>query len=193
VFSKSVVVEVVRRDGRREVIVVGGGSEGEPKVNGVVDPGTLWGIRILASLLANVPSGQSYSVSFRDYGGTIRDQFFVRGDRSTEYVGSGCGDRVHAIGLGSSSVPPSRDDYVLLGEFARINTDFSVLEDSGVIVHQVVYTADVARDVCEVGLYLRGCDVDGALITFLVDRTVLSPCVSLNPGDTISVAYRFRM
>ena len=190
-FSKSVVVEVVRRDGRREVIVVGGGSEEEPKVNGEVDPATLWGIRILASLLANVPRGQGYSVSFTDYGGSGRGQWFVRGDRSTEYVVTGCGDRVHAIGLGSSSVPPSRDDYMLLDEFARINTDFTVLEDSGVIVHQVVYTADVARSVCEVGLYLRGCDIGGVLITFLVDRTVLSPCVSLNPGDTISVAYRF--
>jgi len=193
VFSKSVVVEVVRRDGRREVVVVG---DVEPEVEsgfeGGGDLGTLWLVRILGSVFANVARGAGVDVSFTDYGGAGRSQGFV-GDVGGSFFGSGCGDRIHAIGFGSSDVPPSESDYRLLGEFARVDSSFTVDETGYAVSHSVMYTADVARVVCEVGLYLRVCDSDNALRTILFDRTVLSPCVSLNPGDTIGVAYVFRV
>ena len=181
------VVEVVRRDGRREVVVVGGGSE----VDGGGDLATLWFLRILASVFVNATAGTSVTFTIVDSTNTTRTQTHVDGGLSSVFHGSGCGDRVYAIGLGSSSVPPSRSDYKLLGEFARLDTTFRLDESLYYISHSVMYTADVDRVVCEVGLYARACDNGGVLRTVLLDRTVLSPCVSVGAGEIIGVAYRF--
>jgi len=187
-----VVVEVVRRDGRREVIVVGGESEGGSEVDGGSDLATLWFLRILAGVFANVTAGAGIGFILKDTGGTDRGQTHVFGATNL-FHGSGCGNRVHAIGLGSSSVPPSRSDYRLLEEFARLDTSYRLDEGVYSIFHSIMYTADVDRVVCEVGFYWRVCDSDGVLRTLLVDRTVFSSCVSLNPGDVIGVTYRFRV
>jgi hypothetical protein len=185
VFRKEIIVTVKRRDGRvetRRVVVdkAGGG-----------DLVTLWGFRLICCLFARVARGSTFGFGFVDLGGTSRSQDCIHG-RHREFLGSGCVDRSPYIGFGSSSVAPSRTDSRLLSELARVVASYFVDEASFScsIGGSWIPASDVT--VCEVGLYMLVCDSGGTARFVLFDRSVLSPCVGVSAGDTISVAYTFR-
>ena len=184
-FRKEIVIVVKRKDGRvetRKVVVdkSGGG-----------DLVTLWGFRLICCLFAKVPKGASVSFGFVDLGGTSRSQNCIH-ERPREFFGSGCADRSPYIGFGSSDVAPSRSDSKLLGELARVDASYSVDETNFIcsIGGSWVPASDVS--VCEVGLYMFVCDSGGVARYVLFDRSVLSPCISVSAGSTISVLYVFR-
>jgi len=184
VFRKEIMVTVRRRDGRvetRRVVVdkAGGG-----------DLVTLWGFRLICCLLAKVTRGSTVSFGFVDLGGTSRSQNCIHGG-SSDFLGSGCVDRSPYIGFGSSSIAPSRTDSRLLGELARVVASYFVDETgfSCGVGGSWVPASDVT--VCEVGLYMYVCDSEGVARFVLFDRSVLSPCVDVRAGETISVAYTF--
>jgi hypothetical protein len=189
VFRKEIIVTVRRRDGRvetRRVVVdknVGGGSDG--------DLVTLWGFRLICCLFAKAPRGGTVSFSFVDLGGVSRSQVCIH-NRPGEFLGSGCVDRSPYVAFGSSSIPPSRTDSRLLGELARVGASHTVDETNFVcsVGGSWMPASDVT--VCEVGLYMLVCDSGGVARFVLFDRSVLSPCVSVSAGETISVTYAFR-
>jgi hypothetical protein len=189
VFGKEIVITVRRRDGRVETYRVAVDKVGDGGRGG--DLVTTWGFRLICCLFADVPRGAGVSIGFVDLGGTSRTQACIYGG-THNFLGSGCVDRAPYIGFGSSTVAPSRSDYKLVSELARVRgsrvADESAFSCS--IVGSWTPTSDVT--VCEVGLYMLVCDSGGVARYVLFDRSVLSPCVSVSAGDTISVAYVFR-
>jgi hypothetical protein len=189
VFRKELVITVRRRDGRvetRRVVVdekVGGGQGG--------DLVTLWAFRLICCAFAVVPKGGTVSFDFVDLGGVSRRQQCI-GSYGNEVWSSACVDRAPYVGFGSSSVSPTRSDYKLLGELARVRGSYYV--DESAFTCSIVGSWSPASDVsvCEVGLYMLVCDNGGYARYVLFDRSVLSPCVSVRAGDTISVSYVFR-
>jgi hypothetical protein len=189
VFRKEIIVTVKRKDGRVEVrrVVV-------DKVGGVDGGGdlvTLWAFRLLCCVFADVSRGGSVSFGFVDLGGASRTQRCI-GTASFDFFGSGCGDRAPFIGFGSSTVAPSRSDYRLVSELVRVK-GFRYVDESAFSCSIAGYwTPDSDVSVCEVGLYMRVCDSGGGVKFVLFDRSVLSPCVDVSAGSTISVSYVFR-
>jgi hypothetical protein len=189
VFRKEIVVTVRRRDGRvetRRVVVdgkVGGDRDG--------DLVTLWAFRLISCLFAQVTRGGSASFSFVDLGGASRTQVCIW-TGSTDFLGSGCADRTPYIGFGSSTIPPVRTDYVLRSELARVRGSRVVDESAFILAIAGSWTPDSDVTVCEVGLYMLVCDSGSVARYVLFDRSVLSPCISVIAGSTISVSYVFR-
>jgi hypothetical protein len=185
VFRKEIIVTVKRRDGRVETyrVVVDKAGGG--------DLVTLWGFRLICCLFAKVARGSSVSFGFVDLGGISRSQACIHG-RNREFLGSGCVDRSPYVGFGSSSVAPSRTDYKLLNELARVEASYFVDEASFSCSIGGSWTPASDVTVCEVGLYMLVCDSGGVARYVLFDRSVLDPCVSVTAGDTISVVYVFR-
>jgi hypothetical protein len=189
VFRKEIMVTVSRRDGRvevRRVVVdekVGGGSGG--------DLVTLWGFRLICCVFSYVLRGSTVSFSFTDLTGASRTQRCI-GTSVVDFLGSGCADRAPYIGFGSSSASPSRTNNRLLTELARVRGSHYVDESAFSCSIVGSWTPDSGVTVCEVGLYMLVCDIGGSARYVLFDRSVLSPCVDVSAGDTISVAYVFR-
>jgi hypothetical protein len=189
VFRKEIIVTVRRKDGRvevRRVVVdekVGGGSGG--------DLVTLWAFRLICCIFSVAPRGTTVSFSFTDLSGASYTQRCI-GTSSYDFLGTGCGERAPYIGFGSSSTPPSRTDYRLGFELARVRGSHYVDESafSCSVVGSWSPTSDVT--VCEVGLFMLVCTDNGDARFVLFDRTVLDPCVSVSAGETISVVYTFR-
>jgi hypothetical protein len=189
VFRKELVVTVRRRDGRVEMYKVavdknvGGGGGG--------DLVTLWAFRLICCLFAVATRGTDVSFSFTDLGGVSRSTGCI--SRSVkDFPGSECVDRAPYIGFGSSSAPPSRSDYKLLVELVRVRGSRVVDESAFTCSIVGSWTPDSDVTVCEVGLYMLVCDSGGVARFVLFDRSVLSPCVSVSAGETISVVYVFR-
>jgi hypothetical protein len=184
VFRKEIIVAVRRRDGRVETrrVVVDKAGDG--------DLVTLWGFRLICCLFAKVPRGGTVSFDFVDLTGTSRSQFCIHG-YYREFLGSGCADRSSYVAFGSSSVPPTRNDYRLLGELARVDASYFADETAFTCGVAGSWTPGSGVTVCEVGLYMLVCDEFGYARYVLFDRSVLSPCVSVSAGDTISVSYLF--
>jgi hypothetical protein len=189
VFRKELVVTVKRRDGRvetRRVAVdknVGGDGGG--------DLVTTWAFRLICCLFADTPARTWVSFSFTDLGGAGRTQNCL-GDLPGIFLSTSCVDRAPYIGFGASNVAPSRSDYKLISELARVRG--SRVADEGVfecrIASSWMPTSDVS--ICEVGLYMLVCDSGNVARYVLFDRSVLDPCVSVGAGETISVVYAFR-
>jgi hypothetical protein len=189
VFRKEIIVTVKRKDGRvetRRVVVnekVGGDRDG--------DLVTLWAFRLICCMFAVVLRGVTVSFGFVDLGGMSRTQSCIAA-ASNNFLGSGCADRAPYIGFGSSTTPPVRTDYKLHAELARVR-GFTYSDESAFTCSIVgSWTPDSGVTVCEVGLYMLVCDAGGGARYVLFDRSVLSPCVSVSAGETISVAYVFR-
>jgi hypothetical protein len=189
VFRKEILVVVRRRDGRvetRRVVVdkkVGDGQSG--------DLVTLWAFRIISCLFAVVPKGVTTSISFVDLGGVSRTQGCIYSHLSG-FLSSICAERAPYIGFGSSSASPSRSNFRLVSELARVRG--STYSDESAFTLTIVgsWTPGSGVTVCEVGLYMYVCETGTVARYMLFDRSVLSPCVSVTAGDTISVAYAFR-
>jgi hypothetical protein len=188
-FKKELIITVKRKDGRvetRRVVVdekVGGDRDG--------DLVTLWAFRLISCLFAEAVKGTSVSFSFVDLGGASRTQICIA-TASNNFLGSGCADRAPYIGFGSSTIPPARTDYVLRSELARVRASRQVDESTFTFTIVGSWTPDSDVSVCEVGLYMLVCDSGGVAGYVLFDRSVLSPCISVSAGSTISVSYVFR-
>lgn len=183
------MVAVRRRDGRVEErrIVVDkkvGGNQSEDLV-------TLWAFRLVRCLFAEVARGGGVSISFVDLTGASRTHICISGHNV--FLGSGCTDRYAFIGFGSDPTLPSRDNYRLLGELARVRAFQQVYEDDLRFVIYGSWSPDSDVSVCEVGLYLRVCDSGGGARFLLIDRSVLDPCIGVGAGEMISVAYTFQL
>ncbi len=188
-FSKEITVTVRRRDGRVEARrVVVGEKEGGDRGGDLV---TLWAFRLISCFFAEVARGGRVSFSFTDLTGSSRTQTCI-GTSSTDFLGSGCGDRFLFIGFGSDPTPPSRDNYRLLGELARVRAFQQVFESDLRFAIFGSWTPDSDVSVCEVGFYLRVCDAGAGARFLLIDRSVLGSCISVGAGETISVAYTFQ-
>jgi hypothetical protein len=189
VFRKEIIVTVRRKDGRVETYRVVADKVGDGGRGG--DLVTRWGFRLICCLFADVPRGAGVGIGFVDLDGTSRTQVCIYG-RFDNFLGSGCVDRAPYIGFGSSTVAPSRSDYKLVSELARVRGSRVVDETNFTcsIVGSWTPVSDVT--VCEVGLYMLVCDGGNVARFVLFDRSVLSPCVGVSAGDTISVTYAFR-
>jgi hypothetical protein len=188
VLRRELVVAVRRRDGRveeRRIVV-------DKKVgdNQSEDLVTLWVFRLVRCLFAEAGRGGRVTFSFTDMGGTSRSQECIRG--LNIFLGSGCTDRYAFIGFGSDPTPPSRDNYRLLGELARVRAFQQVFDSDLRFVNFGSWSPDSDVSVCEVGLYLRVCDSDGGAGFLLIDRSVLDSCINVGAGETISVTYTFQ-
>jgi hypothetical protein len=189
VFRKEITMLVRRKDGRVETYRVavdknvGGGRDG--------DLVTTWAFRLICCFFVDTPAGTWVGFGFTDLGGTGRWQYCV-GNIGGIFLGTSCVDRAPYIGFGSSNVAPSRSDYKLVSELARVRgsrvADESAFECR--ISGSWTPTSDVS--ICEVGLYMRVCDSGNVARYVLFDRSVLDPCVSVRAGDTISAVYAFR-
>ena len=188
-FRKELIVTVRRRDGRvetRRVVVdkkVGGDQGG--------DLVTLWAFRLISCFFAEATRGTSVSFSFVDLGGSSRTQVCI-GTATSDFLASGCADRAPYIGFGSSTIPPARIDYVLRSGLARVRASRWVDESTFTFTIVGSWTPDSDVSVCEVGLYMLVCDGGGGARYVLFDRSVLTPCISVTAGSTISVSYIFR-
>jgi hypothetical protein len=185
VFRKEIIITIKRKDGRvetRRVVVDKVGSG---------DLVTLWGFRLFCCLFAEAVRGATVNIEFVDLGGVSRS-FACISRRGDMFLGSGCVDRSPFIGFGSSSAAPSRSDFKIVSELARVRG--STVADESAFTCGIVgsWTPDSDVTVCEVGLYMLVCDAGGAARFVLFDRSVLSPCESVSAGDTISVFYVFR-
>jgi hypothetical protein len=188
VLRRELVVAVRRRDGRveeRRIVV-------DKKVgdNQSEDLVTLWAFRLVRCLFVEAGRGGRVTFSFTDIGGAGRSQDCIRG--LNIFLGSGCTDRYAFIGFGSDPTPPSRDNYRLLGELARVRAFQQVFESDLRFVIYGSWTSDSDVSVCEVGLYLRVCDSGGVARFLLIDRSVLDSCINVGAGETISVTYAFQ-
>jgi hypothetical protein len=189
VLTKEIIVTVKRKDGRVETRrVVVNEKVGDDRGGDLV---TLWAFRLICCMFAFAPKGTYVTFSFVDLGGASRTQNCIQVG-GTEFVGSGCADRAPYIGFGSSSTPPSRTNSRLLTELARVRGSRYVDESAFSCNIVGSWTPDSGVTVCEVGLYMLVCDRDARARYVLFDRSVLSPCVSVSAGDTISVVYAFR-
>ena len=182
------MVAVRRRDGRveeRRIVV-------DKKVgdNQSEDLVTLWAFRLVRCLFAEVARGGSVSFSFTDMSGTSRSQDCIRG--SYAFLSAGCTDRFLFIGFGSDSTPPSRDNYGLLGELARVRAFQQVFESDLRFFIYGSWVSDSDVSVCEVGLYLSVCDSGNVARFLLIDRSVLDSCINVGAGEAISVTYAFQ-
>jgi hypothetical protein len=185
VFRKEIIITIKRKDGRvetRRVVVDKAGSG---------DLVTLWGFRLFCCLFAEATRGTSVGIGFVDLGGVSRSFACISG-QGDMFLGSGCVDRSPFIGFGSSSVAPSRSDFKIVSELARVRGSTVADEDAFTCGIVGSWTPDSDVTVCEVGLYMRVCDVGYGARFVLFDRSVLSPCESVSAGETISVFYVFR-
>jgi hypothetical protein len=188
VFRKELVITVRRRDGRveeRRIVVdkkVGDNQNG--------DLLTLWAFRLIRCYFLDVTRGTTVVIDVVDLGGTSRRPTCI--GNINAFLGSECTDRFTFIGFGSDPTPPSRTDYRLLGELARVRAFQLVFESDLRFVIFGSWTPDSNVTVCEVGLYLRVCDAGGVGRFLLIDRSVLDSCINVGAGETISVTYTFQ-
>jgi hypothetical protein len=189
VFRKEIIVTVRRKDGKVETYRVAVDKAGDGSSGG--DLVTYWGFRLISCLFASVVRTGSVSFSFVDLGGATRSQNCVAND-SSSFAGSGCVDRAPYIGFGSSTVSPSRSDYKLVSELDRVRASFSTDETNFTFTIYGVWTPTLDVTVCEIGLFMLVCDSGGVARYVLFDRSVLTPCISVSAGSTISVSYVFR-
>jgi hypothetical protein len=189
VFRRELIVTVRRKDGRVETYRVAVDKAGDGGRGG--DLVTTWAFRLICCLFADTPRSTWLSIGFTDLGGTSRTQNCIGAVDGT-FVGNNCVGRAPYIGFGSSTVAPSRSDYRLVSELARVRgsrvADESVFECR--ISGSWTPTSDVT--VCEVGLYMLVCDSGNVARYVLFDRSVLSSCISVSAGSTISATYIFR-
>jgi hypothetical protein len=185
VFRKEIIIVVERKDGRVEtrritVDKAGGG-----------DLVTLWAFRLICCLFADVVVMGGVTINIRDLDNMSRVVECIS-HISPSFLSSYCGGRAPFVGFGSSSVAPSRSNYRLVSEMARVQA--SLVSDESAFECRIVGSWTPAGDVtvCEVGLYMRVCDEQNLARYVLFDRSVLSPCVSVPGGSRISVTYVFR-
>jgi hypothetical protein len=189
VFKKELIITVRRKDGKVETYKVVVDKAGDGSCGG--DLVTYWGFRLISCLFASVVRGGVVSFSFVDLGGAPRSQNCIAGD-SNSVAGSGCVDRAPYIGFGSSTASPSRNDYRLVSELARVKASLSVDENNFTSTIFGVWTPTIDVTVCEIGLFMLVCDSGGVARYVLFDRSVLTPCISVSADSTISVSYVFR-
>jgi hypothetical protein len=189
VFRKELVITVKRRDGRVETYRVS--VDKNVSGGGGGDLVTYWGFRLISCLFAEAVKGTSVSFSFVDLGGTGRSQVCIA-TTPGDFLASGCADRSLFIGFGSDSRSPTRSDYKLWGELAKVEASHFVDEANFTFSVVGVWTPNLDVSVCEVGLYMYVCDSGGVARYVLFDRSVLTPCITVSAGSTISVSYVFR-
>jgi hypothetical protein len=189
VFRKEIIVTVRRKDGRVETYRVS--VDKNVSGGGGGDLVTYWGFRLISCLFADVVRSGTVSFSFVDLGGTGRSQVCI-GTTPTDFLGSGCADRSPFIGFGSDGRSPTRSDYRLWGELAKVRASRIVDETNFTFSVVGVWTPGLDVTVCEVGLYMYVCDSGGVARYVLFDRSVLTPCITVSAGSTISVSYVFR-
>jgi hypothetical protein len=189
VFRKEIIIVVEGKDGRVEtrritVDKVGDGGRGGDLV-------TLWALRLICCLFANVPNWGSASISFVDLFRVSRTVACIS-YYSPSFLSSYCANRAPFIGFGSSSATPSRSDYRLVSELARVQA--SCVVDESAFECRIVgsWTPTASVSICEVGLYMRVCDYGNVARFVLFDRSVLSPCISVPGGSTVTATYVFR-
>ena len=158
------------------------------------DLSTINYVRLIGALFTSVPRGGSVSFSAVDADGESRT-FIVKinaGGASWFWNTNSCPNMI-IIGFGSSGGAPSRVQVNLGAMFTSdSNPSLVVDDDSGVVVIEGRFIDGVTRNVCEVGLFIHATGV-GSLNchTFMIDRTVWSPCRSIPPGTPYIVRYRF--
>jgi hypothetical protein len=189
VFRKEIIVTVRRKDGRVETYRVVADKAGDGGRGG--DLVTTWGFRLICCLFADVPRRAVVDISFVDLDGVSRMQTCID-NIAYVFVGSNCVDRAPYIGFGSSTDAPSRSDYRLVSELARVKA--SRVIDENAFECRIVgsWTPSASVSICEVGLYMRVCDSGDVARYVLFDRSVLSPCISVPGGSTVTATYVFR-
>ena len=152
------------------------------------DFGTNWFGRMMAVLLNNVPRGTYATFSVVDVTGASRT---VEAKRSISYslfnstYSYDCGGY---IGIGTGTTPPTRTDYRLESEVARLPASATFADGGDVVAVSATFTLTSDVYVTEVGLYLRE-GYNGCI--WLLDRSLLDAPVLFPTNTPMTVAYIF--
>ena len=161
------------------------------------DYATRWFIRLLGAIFTYTSRSAARTITVVDETGTARTVYTQYPAYSSSYNtfnSTLSGDVGAIIAVGTGTAPPTRDDYKLASELARAWASVSVAEDAGIVTLTAGFTWATNQTISEIGLILQACiQMSPYVITFLLDRTVLSSPVSVPAGATLTVAYRFRL
>jgi hypothetical protein len=152
------------------------------------DLGTDWFGRLMAMLFRNDGRGAAASFGVVDVTGTSRT-INVKGSitaiifNTTANYDCGC-----YIGIGTGTTPPTKQDYKLASEVARVAASATYVDGSTSFSVSATFSLSSDTQITEVGLFWK----EGYNnYIFLLDRTLLDPPVTF-PADTpMVVSYVF--
>jgi len=159
-----------------------------------MDYSTRWFIRLMYKIFEPVSGSGSNAISWTDITGASKTVLIKSSVSAsvlwTTYV---CNFRMW-ISVGTSSTPPTRDDFKLGNKIADGLASISVDETNGIITLSASFSFASDITIFEVGLELEAA-IGGqtACGRVLLDRTVISDGVSVLGGQTLSVVYKFTL
>jgi hypothetical protein len=197
---RMVEVVVTDRDGRvveRRAVNEDLFNEYTKREEATRDYSTRWFIRLLGALFAHTSGGASRTIAVVDEGGTTRTVHVhastFRSDANL-FNSTFSGAVFTAIAVGTGTAPPTRDDFRLASPLARVIATVHINEDAGIVTLTAGFTWTEDRTIAEIGLILQANIRESPyVITFLLDRTVLDPPITVPAGHTLTVVYRFRL
>jgi hypothetical protein len=161
------------------------------------DYSTRWFARLLGALFMYTSSRASRTITVVDEVGTARTVHVHAPAYSSGYntFNSTYDGAVGAIiAVGTGTVPPTRDDFRLASPFDRVIATVHINEEAGIVTLTAGFTWTTDQTVAEIGLILQAnIRASPYVITFLLDRTVLDPPITVPAGHTLTVVYRFRL
>jgi hypothetical protein len=153
------------------------------------DLGTDWFGRMLAAIFKNDVKGSQPTFTVADTGGSSRSivtkfSYALNGLINSTYA-TDCGTY---IGIGTSSITPTKQDTALKAEVARNPASTNYTDGGDRVTVQASFTLSSDTNIYEVGLYWRE-GYDGWV--WLLDRTVLTSPVMFPANTAMLVAYVF--
>jgi len=155
---------------------------------------TRWAIRLFTGLFTPTSTDGYVIVNTVDTGGTARStvvkavQSNYPGFLNTEL----CSNR-HWIGVGTSSVAPTRDDYRLGAKLIEGIAGVTGDETTGIVTVSASFSFTAETTIYEVGLEWECTTTSYSTCgRILLDRTVFPAGITIPAGGTLSIAYRFK-
>jgi len=152
------------------------------------DLGTDWFGRMLAAIFKNDAGGSQPTFTVIDTSGagrTVPSKISYASSMFNSTYAYDCGAY---IGIGTSSVTPTKQDVALKAEVARNPASTNYTDGGDRVTVQASFTLASDTNIYEVGLYWKQGN-DGWV--WLLDRTVLSSPVTFPANTAMLVAYVF--
>jgi hypothetical protein len=156
------------------------------------DLGTDWFGRMIAAFFRNDSKSTTNTFVVADTSNTARviyAKWPYSGSVNIGYLGdTNAYDCGAYIGIGTGTTTPTKQDYKLANEVARVPAIASYADGSAAVSISAVFTLSSDTDITEVGLYYR--EGNSGFI-WLLDRTVLSQAVLFPANTPMAVVYNF--
>jgi hypothetical protein len=152
------------------------------------DLGTDWFGRLMAMLFRNDAKGAVSGFGVVDVTGASRTIYAKNSSvanmfNSTYYYDSGC-----YIGIGTGTTPPTKQDYKLASEVARMAAGATYADGGTSFNVSATFSLSSDTQITEVGLFWKD-GYNGYI--FLLDRTLLDPPVTFPANTPMVVNYVF--